>query len=102
MRWGFVEVEAAGAVEGLMGVAEVCSGGEERVFEVVVAGSVDGEAPEVGGAAVAQSAELDHGCVRVASVDVGEVGSEAHVDAGEFGPAVSGVVGETDSEPVLG
>ena len=45
---------------------------------------------------------LGDGSVRVAPIDVGEVGPEPHVDSGEFGPAVSGVVVETDGEAVLG
>jgi hypothetical protein len=52
---------------------------------VVVAGPVDREAPEVRGSAVAEPAQLQDGAVALTPVDVGEVGSEADLDAASDG-----------------
>ena len=57
---------------------------------VVVAGAVDREAPVVGGAAVAQPAQLERGAVGQDAVDVAEVGAVTHVHAGQLGPAFTG------------
>ena len=56
-----------------------------------MAGPVESEAPGVGRSAVAEPAELEDSSVGLASVDVGEVGPEANLDAGEVRPAVPGV-----------
>ena len=71
------------------------------MFVVVVAGPIDGEAPQVGGAAVAEPAQLEDCAVPIASVDVGEVGPEADVDPGEGRPVGADVAVEPGSEVAL-
>jgi len=69
-------VETAGTVEGFFGTSGGHPAWQVGVLVVIVAGPVDGEAPRVGGAAVAKPAQLDHGALGVATVDVGEVGPD--------------------------
>ena len=83
---GVAEVEAAGGVEGVFAGAGGQAGGEDRFLVVVVAGAVDGESPVVGGADVAQSAQLEDGAVGQDAVDVGEVGAVSDDDAGQLWP----------------
>lgn len=67
-----------------------------------MAGAVYGEAPEVGGTAVAKPAEF-HDCpVGFVSVDVGEVRTETDGDVGQGRPVRPGVAVQACGEIGLG
>jgi hypothetical protein len=71
-RQWVVQVEAAGGVEGVLAGADGEAGEEDRFVVVVVAGAVDSELPLVGGADVAQPAQLERGDVGQGCIDVPE------------------------------
>ena len=72
------------------------------MVELEPTGPVEGLLCAVGGAGVAEPAQLDRRSIRVAPVDVGEVGPEPQVDAGELGPVGADVVVEAGGEAVPG
>src|SRR3954467_1658998 len=98
---GVVEVEAAGAVEGLLGGAGGGAAGQDGVFVVVRAGAVEGEAPAGGRADIAQAAQLEHLAVGQDPVDVGEAGAVAHPHLGQVRPAFAGPRGQPPVQGVL-
>src|SRR5258708_33745520 len=89
---GVAEVESAGAVEGFFGGSGWLAAGQVVVLVVVVAGAVDRESPGAGVADVAEPAQRQFAAVGQFPGDVGELAAEAHVDAGELGPALAGAV----------
>jgi hypothetical protein len=80
------QVESTGTVESLFGAASEHAIRHEGVLIVIVAGPVEGEAPGVGRSAIAQAAQLEDGAAGITSIDVGEVGPEADLNAGEISP----------------
>src|SRR5258708_27848550 len=89
---GVAEVESAGAVEGFFGGSGWLAAGQVVVLVVVVAGAVDRESPGAGVADVAEPAQRQFAAVGQFPGDVGELAAEAHVDAGELGPALAGAL----------
>src|SRR5215472_7258368 len=87
---GVVEVEAAGGVEGVLAGADGQAGEEDRFVVVVVAGAVDRELPVVGGADIAQPAQLERAGIGQRRVDIAEVSAVADLQAGDLRPAVPG------------
>jgi hypothetical protein len=83
-----VEVQPAGAVQGLLGLTDRQAAWQHRVLIAVPAGQVDGKPPQAGGAAVAQPAQRQELAALEFAVDVGEPAAEADIDAGQAGPAL--------------
>lgn len=83
-----VEVEATCAVERLFGCAGEASPRQDRVFVAVLAGEVDGEAPIVGRAEVAEPAQWQGAFVGGGAGDVGERAPPTDADLEQFGPAL--------------
>jgi hypothetical protein len=66
----------------------------EVVFVAVFACQIDGKAPLVGVADVAQPAQRQRGAIDELSGDIGEPAAVAHGDAGQGGPTFAGAVVE--------
>lgn len=69
-----VEVEADGAVQGLLGGAEWGTGGQDIVLVAFAAVSKQGKAPRLGMAGVAQPTQLQLVAIAENRIDVGELG----------------------------
>src|SRR6266508_254148 len=85
---GIVEVQPAGAVQGLLGLTDRQATGQHRVRVPVPAGEVDGKPPQARGAAVTQPAQWQDLAALEVAVDVGEAAAESDGDAGQAGPAL--------------
>src|SRR6266571_9343386 len=99
---GVVEVEAAGAVQGVLGFTDGQATWQDGVLVAVAAGEVDGEPPQAGRAGIPQPAQGQHLAVGQLAVDVGEAAPEPHVDSGEPGPAFPLALAEPLAERGLG
>src|SRR4030095_14306635 len=82
---GVVEVQPAGAVQGLFRGAGVQAGWQDGVLVAVAAGEVDGKAPPAGRPAVAEPAQREALLVGELAVAIGELAAEAQVDGGQGG-----------------
>ena len=84
---GVAEVEAEGAVEGVLGAAEGQASGQDIVLVAFVAVGEQGETPHLGVAGVLESAQLQVAFVVAVDdgIDVGVAGAPADLDLGDLG-----------------
>ena len=90
-----VEVQGAGAVEGLFSGAHGEPGREQAVFVAVAVGQPERETSLVGRATVAQAHQRDPVTVGQFTLDVGEPAPVAHMEIGQRRPVGVSVFGQS-------